>query len=271
MRGGDLRGSPGAHRGHRERTRCDRLAGDLVEAARVDQAHRGVPSALRSNCVAQDDRRCPLRYRNLFLSGWALCSTSAHPRARSRRGPGTGSCFTRRREHQAARLMGSALANLSGRPRFESRRTTLIWAKPPSPHSPSCVLPKSRCTDPTSTSGLDDWSDVFVTNVLPFRIGRLAVRRSNHRAVDSGIQGSWKLVATDGPSWKISVHRDEVTSEPVDSDRAGRCRHRGDKSRPAGDAPRASFDRRARDARRHPSRRPVRKGLPRSLDPCRLA
>lgn len=66
--------------------------------------------------------------------------------------------------------------------------------------------------------GLDDWSEVFVTNALPFRIGRLAVRRSNHRVVDSSIQGSWKLVATDGPSWKICVHRDEVTSDLVDPD-----------------------------------------------------
>ncbi len=65
--------------------------------------------------------------------------------------------------------------------------------------------------------GLDDWSDVFVRSALPFRIGRLASGRSRQRALDSGVRGSWILVATDGPSWRISVGDDEVASEPTDS------------------------------------------------------
>jgi uncharacterized protein (TIGR03083 family) len=64
--------------------------------------------------------------------------------------------------------------------------------------------------------GLDEWSDVFVTSALPARIARLAKRRSNHNAVDAGVQGSWKLVAADGPCWRISVLGDRVTSEAVD-------------------------------------------------------
>jgi hypothetical protein len=65
--------------------------------------------------------------------------------------------------------------------------------------------------------GLSDWSDVFVKSAFPFRIGRLASPRSRQRAVESGVQGSWTLLATDGPSWRISVSGDEVTSERVDS------------------------------------------------------
>ncbi|MGO9344713.1 MAG: maleylpyruvate isomerase N-terminal domain-containing protein [Acidimicrobiales bacterium] len=64
--------------------------------------------------------------------------------------------------------------------------------------------------------GLDDWSDVFVKSALPFRIGRLASPRSMRRAVESGVRGSWTLVGTDGPNWRISVSGDEVTIEPVD-------------------------------------------------------
>jgi len=66
--------------------------------------------------------------------------------------------------------------------------------------------------------GLDDWSDVFVKKVLPVRIGRLAARRTNHKAVDPDVQGTWKLVARDGPSWRISVRGDVVTTEAVDTE-----------------------------------------------------
>ena len=64
--------------------------------------------------------------------------------------------------------------------------------------------------------GLGDWSDLFVKSALPFRIGRLTSSRNCARAVDSGVRGSWALVATDGPSWRVSVSVDEVTIEPVD-------------------------------------------------------
>jgi uncharacterized protein (TIGR03083 family) len=64
--------------------------------------------------------------------------------------------------------------------------------------------------------GLGDWSDMFVTNALPLRIGRLASRRSKLRAAGSGVRGSWILVATDGPSWRISLRGEEVSCEPAD-------------------------------------------------------
>jgi hypothetical protein len=64
--------------------------------------------------------------------------------------------------------------------------------------------------------GLGDWSEVFVESALRFRVGRLASRRSTQRAVGSGVQGSWILIATDGPSWRVSLHGVEVTCECVD-------------------------------------------------------
>jgi hypothetical protein len=66
--------------------------------------------------------------------------------------------------------------------------------------------------------GLPDWSELFVSIALPVRLARLASRRSNHREVDPQIQGSWRLSATDGPSWLLSVRGDVVDSRPVEPD-----------------------------------------------------
>jgi hypothetical protein len=64
--------------------------------------------------------------------------------------------------------------------------------------------------------GLSDWSDVFVANALPVRLGWVATRRSNHRPIARGVQGSWLLRAIDGPCWLVSVHGDRVASEPAE-------------------------------------------------------
>jgi uncharacterized protein (TIGR03083 family) len=64
--------------------------------------------------------------------------------------------------------------------------------------------------------GLDTWNEVFVSNSLPLRIEWLARRRSNHRKIDPGIQGSWKLVATEGRCWVVSVEGPTVTSRATD-------------------------------------------------------
>jgi uncharacterized protein (TIGR03083 family) len=60
--------------------------------------------------------------------------------------------------------------------------------------------------------GLDSWSDVFVDAALPMRLGWLATRRSNHSDVDRAVQGSWKLVASDGPTWIVEVKGKDVSS-----------------------------------------------------------
>jgi uncharacterized protein (TIGR03083 family) len=64
--------------------------------------------------------------------------------------------------------------------------------------------------------GLADWSDVLVAAALPARLAGLATRRANHRAVDPTVQGSWLLLATDGPCVRLSVDGDRVTSEEAD-------------------------------------------------------
>ena len=64
--------------------------------------------------------------------------------------------------------------------------------------------------------GLDDWSDLFVKTALPTRLRRLGVRRTNHRDVDHSLEGTWLLIATDGPTYMVSVSADLVESHPAD-------------------------------------------------------
>jgi hypothetical protein len=64
--------------------------------------------------------------------------------------------------------------------------------------------------------GLDDWSALFVREALPARLGRLNVRRTNHREFDHTLRGTWLLVAVDGPTFSVSVNGDTVDSHPAD-------------------------------------------------------
>jgi predicted lipid carrier protein YhbT len=64
--------------------------------------------------------------------------------------------------------------------------------------------------------GLEDWSEVFVAHVLPIRLDWLATRRSNHRSFDRTLEGSWLLVAEDGPATVVSVRGPQVTVERRD-------------------------------------------------------
>ena len=63
--------------------------------------------------------------------------------------------------------------------------------------------------------GLDDWNDLFVRVALPMRLDWLNSRRANHRDVDQSIEGSWLLVATDGPSYVVTVRGERVESFPA--------------------------------------------------------
>jgi uncharacterized protein (TIGR03083 family) len=65
---------------------------------------------------------------------------------------------------------------------------------------------------------LDDWSDVFISAALPMRLEWLNVRRSNHRAFEKGLEGSWLLVATDGPTYRVSVKGSKVESRAASPD-----------------------------------------------------
>ena len=63
--------------------------------------------------------------------------------------------------------------------------------------------------------GLDDWDEAFVRCVLPVRLDWLNSRRANHRAFDAELEGSWLLVASDGPSYRVSVSGPLVESRPA--------------------------------------------------------
>jgi len=63
-----------------------------------------------------------------------------------------------------------------------------------------------------------EWSELFVNTVLPMRLEWLNIRRANHRAVQTDLQGSWLLVATDGPIYRVSVDDLRVESHPASRD-----------------------------------------------------
>lgn len=81
-------------------------------------------------------------------------------------------------------------------------------------------LPLLRLTEVevhTTDLGLNlaDWSEIFIRTVLPMRLEWLNVRRANHRAFDRELTGSWLLVASDGPTYKVSVNGTKVESRPA--------------------------------------------------------
>jgi uncharacterized protein (TIGR03083 family) len=60
---------------------------------------------------------------------------------------------------------------------------------------------------------LDDWSAPFVTMTLPMRFDRLNSRTVDHR--DGSLEGSWLFVASDGPTYRVSVTNGVVESIPA--------------------------------------------------------
>jgi hypothetical protein len=62
---------------------------------------------------------------------------------------------------------------------------------------------------------LDDWSTTFITAALPMRLERLNLRRLGLRDGAKSLEGSWLLVASDGPTYRVSVTRGVVESIPA--------------------------------------------------------
>ena len=83
---------------------------------------------------------------------------------------------------------------------------------------------------------LGDWSEIFISTVLPMRLEWLNVRRANHRAFDTELEGSWLLLASDGPTYKVSVNGPKVESRPARARHSGEGRHRNHKSGSSGPA-----------------------------------
>ena len=65
--------------------------------------------------------------------------------------------------------------------------------------------------------GLPDWSDTFVRAALPTRVAWLNTRRSNHRNVDLGVTGTWRLASTEGDVWRVSA-RSDASVQAVEGD-----------------------------------------------------
>lgn len=62
---------------------------------------------------------------------------------------------------------------------------------------------------------LGDWSELFINTVLPMRLEWMNIRRANHRVFDTELEGSWLLVAHDGPIYRVSVDGTGVESRPA--------------------------------------------------------
>jgi hypothetical protein len=56
----------------------------------------------------------------------------------------------------------------------------------------------------------------LVEIALPTRLAWLAVRRTNHRTFEAAITGSWLVVASDGPCWRVTVDGNRVESRPAE-------------------------------------------------------
>jgi hypothetical protein len=70
--------------------------------------------------------------------------------------------------------------------------------------------------------GLDDWGEAFVRLALPLRLDWLNTRRTNHQDFDRTLNGSWLLVATDGPTYRVSVDGSSVAAQPAGPGTAAR-------------------------------------------------
>jgi maleylpyruvate isomerase len=61
--------------------------------------------------------------------------------------------------------------------------------------------------------GLDDWSPLFVSVALPFRVALLRTRRLDQPGIPATTTGTWLLIATDGPTHVVSVTQGRVQSQ----------------------------------------------------------
>jgi uncharacterized protein (TIGR03083 family) len=208
----------------------------LAEAARRRSADvvaalaAAEPGALdRSSSLAGWTRLtlvCHLRYgavasQRLTTDALAGRPTSFYPGGRSRQRPDT----LRPGESEAPADVVGSLATQSG-------RLQELWARLAPPQWETVVEEPAANPDLGRTTidlvammrltevevhggdldvGLDDWSDVFVAHALPVRLRWLTTRRSNHRAVDTAVIGSWLFATTDGPGSVIATDGRTVT------------------------------------------------------------
>jgi uncharacterized protein (TIGR03083 family) len=63
--------------------------------------------------------------------------------------------------------------------------------------------------------GLPDWDEQFVRFVLRMRLAWLNTRWTNHRQADDELEGSWLLVGSTAPAYRITLEHSVVESAPA--------------------------------------------------------
>jgi hypothetical protein len=63
--------------------------------------------------------------------------------------------------------------------------------------------------------GLDEGSPTFVTLALPVRLEALRARKVSHGDAGARLEGSWLLVASDRPAYRVSVKSGVIESIPA--------------------------------------------------------
>jgi maleylpyruvate isomerase len=173
---------------------------------------------------------CHLRYGALALGRLTRAAIEGHaaayyPQGRSRQRPGT-------LRPEPGETPSDVVASLARR----SAELDALWSgltdeqwrldvvEPPDNPDlgplPLTRLPLLRLTEVEVHGsdldlGLDDWSPVFVESALTFRLDRLNARRPRGRDRPDDTEGSWLLVATDGPTYLVTVEGPAVSSRPA--------------------------------------------------------
>lgn len=173
---------------------------------------------------------CHLRYgtralRRMTLDALAGRTTSYYPVGRAHQRPATLVPAPGERPIEVLDDWRSAAADLDGiwSTLDDAQWSTEVVEPPDNPDLGAIALgglALARLTEVdvhATDLGIDapDWSATLVEVGLPARLGRLATRRTNHRAFDRSIRGSWLLHATDGPTWLVTVDGGRVEARPA--------------------------------------------------------
>lgn len=217
--------------------RCAARTTEIVEAlARLDEESLAAPSALPG--WSRLTVACHLRYGGEALAQMTSAAiegrrASYYPEGRARQRPTT---LERRRGERPADVVRALREGGDQLQRVWSELSEEEWQaaveEPDDNPDLGTValswLPLLRLTElevhgADVALGLDEWSALFVRVALPTRLDWLNVRRSNHRAFDGGLEGSWLLSATDGPTYRVEVRGSAVDARPVGEDTDARA------------------------------------------------
>ena len=198
-------------------------------------------NALRGPSLLPDWSRltiaCHLRYGAAALARMtddALAGrpTSYYPGGRARQRPGTLAPDDGESPADVVASLATRSGELHGRwsELTPDRWATVVDEPPDNPDLGSMPLHSFALLRLTEVEvhgtdldlGLDDWSDGFVAAALPFRIRRLAGRRP---AIP--VEGSWLLVADDGPTHLVTATPTSVETGAASPDEPATARVEG--------------------------------------------